>query len=176
MVKKDVMVKIPKTPKPPWRNYDPLSREVYGETFDVSLPTAPVEVEGTTPGPEDAPIEEGVRTTPDEDIPEIMESSVEEVPVFEEIPVEENPSPVDEVTPIEDPETVAHNTPKKVVRRRKAVPATEEDAVMEAAGDNTKRKVIRRRKAMPAPDGDVVMEPTSVNTRRRVVRRKKAVE
>ena len=143
MAKKEEMVQIPKTPKPPWEKYDPLSKEVYGEPFDVELPKAPPMDVEAIPDALETSIEGNVDAPPEEEMPTIKESSVEEVPVFEDIS-----DPGEAATSDDRAAVPQNNSPKRVVRRRKAVAATDGDVEQVPTGKATAKRVVRRKKSV----------------------------
>ena len=175
MARKKEAVTMPSSPKAPWESYDPLSAEVYGEPFEVQLPSdeevavpdaedvvkdvdveVPEAVEADASGAVDAPPEVDISGAApieaQELIPDWVEGQVETVA----------PEGDDEAIPEAEP-SVKEVGPKAVRKRVASEPEkVVEPAKVEANGVDT-------------PPAEKVMVPTKI-TRRRVVRRRKMVK
>ncbi len=188
MARKDNAVDIPRSPKAPWERYDPLSIEVYGEPFEIQLPSVREEDEAIPEAREKVEVPEAVEvpTRAQEEIPDWVEQDTAQGEAVVEVAAEEKASPdveVDISGAVEAPLKEAQ--PEAPVE----VPmASEDEAVPEAVPIEKKEgeMVVKRRvatqpeKAVEPVEMDAsqakekVMEPTRV-TRRRVVRRRKVV-
>lgn len=154
MARKKEAVKMPRSPKAPWENYDPLSLEVYGEPFEVKpFVTLKEDDKGKEMG---SAVEQGpevdvsgaVEAPPDEEAPDR-----ELIPNWDEGEIEEvaGTAAVEEI-PDEGP-VVKEGGPRVV--RKMAAPEPEDGS--------------------EPPSEEKVMVPTKI-TRRRVIRRRKTIK
>ena len=175
MARKKDVANVPRSPKAPWDSYDPLSREVYGEPFEVQLPSgeekavpgaqerseAPVEqapsgekvdISGAVEAPTEVDVSGAAPIEAQELIPDWVEEQVETV------------APEGDEEAIPEAEPVVKEVVPKAVRKRVA---SEPEKVVDPAKVDVN--------GVDTPPDEKVMVPTKI-TRRRVVRRRKMVK